>query len=85
MARLTKEIKEELLKEYAKWTVEYVEAKRTVDGLLPPVANLSKGEQMTSFVPTEESLAQYDEAVKRMNNGLCKMREVLEKLGKHSN
>lgn len=79
------EPKEELLKEYRRWTIEYVEAKRAVDDLLPPIANLSKGEQMTSFVPTEESLAQYDEAVRRMNNALCKTREVLEKLSKHSN
>ncbi|MCK4362749.1 MAG: hypothetical protein KAW13_05655 [Dehalococcoidia bacterium] len=79
------EPKEELLKEYRRWTIEYVEAKRAVDDLLPPIANLSKGKQMTSFVPTEESLAQYDEAVKRMNNALCKIREVLEKLSKQSN
>lgn len=79
------ETKEELLKEFRKWTVEYVEAKRTVDKLLPPLASLSKGERTTRFVPTEESLAQYDEAVKRMNNALCKRREIWEKLGKHSN
>lgn len=79
------ETKEELLKEYGKWTVEYVKAKEALDKLLPPIANLSKGEQMATFVPTKQSLAEFEKAEKRMNDALRKMREALDKLGKHSN
>jgi hypothetical protein len=74
------ETKEELLREYAKWTVEYVKAKENLDNLLPPVANLSKREQLKPFVITQQSLIEFSQAEKRLNNALRKRREILKKL-----
>jgi len=74
------ETKEELWREYAKWTDEYVKANDARCELLPCIPNLSKGEQMTSFVPTQELIAQIDETHERMTNAWRKQREVLEKL-----
>ena len=79
------ETKEELLKEYGKWTVEYVKAKEALDNLLPPIADLSKGEKMATFVPTKQSLTEFKKAEERMNNALRKSRGILDKLGKLSN
>lgn len=53
--------------------------------LLPPVARVSEGEQLVSYVPTEESLTEYDEAERRCRNAVDRIKEILEKLSKLSN
>jgi len=74
------ETKEELLKEHAKWTVKYVKADEHLKSLLPPVADLSKGEKLQPFIPTEESLAEFSRAEEDVKTALNKLREILEKL-----
>ena len=77
------EAKEHVLKEYDKWTVEYEKAREDFYKLLPPAGNVSEGEQMGRIDITEELLAKYDEAVRRMNDALDKKGQVLRKLREH--
>ena len=78
------ETREELIKQYDKWTVEYMKAKEEVEKLQPPVANLSEGEPLVAFVVTEQSLADYEKAEKKMNRASRKRIEILKRLQKHS-
>ena len=74
------ETKEELMKEYAKWTAKYIKADEYLKSLLPPVVDLSKGEKLQPFILTEESLAEFERAEKDVETALNKLREILEKL-----
>ena len=74
------ETKEELLKEHAKWIVNYVEADKRLKDLLPPVSNLSRGEKLQYFIVTKESLDEFASAEKDVKNALTKLREIREKL-----
>jgi len=68
--------KEDLLKELTKLTVESVEINNAMLKLLPRPANVSRGEPMTSFVITEESIAKYEELEKRRDDVERKKGEV---------
>ena len=70
------ETKKDLLKELKKLTVESVEINNAMLKLLPRPANVSRGEPMTSFVITEESIAKYEELEKRRDDVERKIREV---------
>ena len=74
------ETKEELMKEYAKWTAKYIKADEYLKSLLPPVVDLYKGEKLQPFILTEESLAEFERAEKDVETALNKLREILEKL-----
>lgn len=74
------ETREQLLKEHAEWTVKYVEADKRLKALLPPVADLSKGEKLQPFIPTKESLAEFSRAEEDVKTALAKLREILDKL-----
>ena len=74
------ETREQLLKEHAEWTVKYVKADEHLKSLLPPIADLSKGEKLQPFIPTEESLAEFSSAERDINTALTKLREIMEKL-----
>ena len=70
------ETKEDLLKELTKLTVESVEIDNAMLKLLPRPANVSRGEPMTSFFITKESIAKYEELEKRRDAVERKKREV---------
>ncbi len=70
------ETKEDLLEELTKLTVESVEINNAMLKLLPRPANVSRGEPMTSFVITEESIAKYEELEKRRDDVDRKKREA---------
>ncbi len=75
------ETKQQLKKEYGKWTVKEMEAKKRLDVLLPSV-NLSEGVEMPSY-NIIELLSKYDEvleAEKEMKTASAKCREILKKL-----
>ena len=72
--------RDELLREHTKWTINYVKADQYLKSLLPPVADLSKGEKLQAFVLTEESLAEFERAEKEVETALTKLREILDKL-----
>ena len=78
------ETREELHKELAKLMVERQKAWEDMGKLLPTWANLSEGEQLVSYVPTEESLTEYDEAERRCRNAVDRIKGILEKLSKLS-
>lgn len=71
--------KEDLLKELARLTVESVKIHNDILELLPRPANVSSGEPMTSFVVTEESIAEYEELEKRREDVERRKREVWAK------
>ena len=77
--------KKDLLEEYRRWTVELVQANEDLNKLLPPIANLSKGEKMADFVLTEQSLAEYEKRRRRVDNALRKLGEVWKELVGHGN
>jgi len=74
------ETREELMKEYTKWTVKYVNADKKLKDLLPVVADVSRGEKLQPFIITEESLAEFERAEKDVETALNKLREIREKL-----
>ena len=80
----TVETREELHKELAKLMVERQKAWEDMGKLLPPVARVSEGEQLVSYIPTEESLTEYDEAERRCRNAVDRIKGILEKLSKLS-
>ena len=55
-----------------------MEAVERFNILLPPI----EGEQLPIWLPTEESLAQFDKAERDMKRALEKMRYITEKLYK---
>ena len=72
--------KEELLRELGEWTKKYVEAHEKQMALLPPVANLTKGEVLILWNPTEETLAEWDKLEKRKQAAQAKRREIIDEL-----
>jgi len=72
--------KEELLKQYGKWVVEYVKAKDLIDSLVPVPAALSEGEEMPTVTVTEDLLARFQYAEATMTAALKERRQIHEKL-----
>ena len=72
--------KEELLRELGQWTEKYIEAHEKQMALLPPVANLTKGEVLILWNPTEETLAEWDKLEKRKQTAQAKRREIIDEL-----
>ena len=73
------ETKEELKKEYAKWTIKYVNAKNLIDDSLPSSEINGKLQSylMTDLLNIHKSISS---AIKRMETANTKMLEILEKL-----
>jgi len=74
------EAREELIRELFNWTSKYVNANERLKALLPSPADLSKGEKMQRFIPTEESLAEYSSVADDVKAALTKLQEIREKL-----
>ncbi|UCH51213.1 MAG: hypothetical protein JSV54_00110 [Chloroflexota bacterium] len=73
------EEKEELTEEHSEWMSRYVEARNKLVALLPPVANIPKGEELPAWTPTEELLTELASVEREVNTALVKMREIEEK------
>jgi len=74
------ETREQLLKEHTEWTVKYVKAHERVVSLLPPCKEIREGEEPPVWIPTMESLAEFESAKKDEETALAKLREIMEKL-----
>ncbi len=72
--------REQLLKEHSEWTVKYVKAHEQVVALLPPVADVSRGERLIPWIPTVESLAEFDRAKNNEEVALAKLHEIMDRL-----
>lgn len=73
------EEKEELLEEHDNWASKYAEAREKLLVLLPPVADIPKGEELPSWTPTEDLLADLTSVEGEVHTALAKMREIREK------
>ena len=73
------ETREQLLAQHAEWAVKYVEAEERIRSVLP---NLSEGKDLTAWVPTRETLVEFEKAERDVNRALAKMRIIVEKLYK---
>lgn len=76
----TEQTREELLKQYRMWVLEYVKAKDLIDSLLPVSANLPEDEEMPTFTVTEDLLAKFQYAEATIATALRKRQEIHEKL-----
>jgi hypothetical protein len=72
--------KEELLRELAKWTKEYVETNEKQMNLLPPVANLTDEKVLIFWNPTMETLSEWDETERRKRTAQTKRRRIIHEL-----
>lgn len=78
------DIKEQLHKEHAEWTVKYVEAHERVSAVLAHCWETRVGEKLPVWILTKESLAELDSAIKDEGTALDKLREIAHKLGERS-
>ena len=76
------ESREQLLEQHAEWAVKYMEADRRLKDLHPPLKGISKGKQLAVWVPTKESLAEFEKAKRDVNRALDKVHDIMEKLYK---
>ena len=74
------ESKKQLLKESAKWTVKEVETHKRLAELLPHISNLSQGEPLIPWMPTQEKLDEITKFEKEEDNARDKRREIMRKL-----
>ena len=72
--------REELLKQYRKWVLEYMKAKDLIDSLVPVPTALSKGEKMPTITVTEDLLAKFQYAEATMAAALRERQQIHEKL-----
>ena len=76
------ETREELLAQHTEWSTKYVGAEERLRILLSPMADSSKGEELTTYLPTKESLAEFKKAERDVNRAVAKLRHIMEKLYK---
>jgi len=76
--------REDLLKEHTKWTIKYVKAHERVVALLPPMEKLQPGKEPPMWIPTPESVAEFESAKKEEETALAKLWEIVDELGKLS-
>ena len=76
------ETREQLLAQHTEWTTKYVEAEERLGSLLPPIADSGKDKELTTWVPTKESLVEFEKAERDINRALVKLRQIREKLYK---
>ncbi len=73
-------IGEQLLKEYAEWLVKRSKADERIRALLPRVADLPNGERFRDWIPSQESLVEYESAKQELHIALSKIGEIRERL-----
>jgi hypothetical protein len=73
-----------LIEELAKWTKRQVDAHNKRSKLMPPISNLTKGDQLIPWKPTRETLAEYDKLTQEEENASAKCREIIAKLTGHN-
>ena len=71
---------EQLRKELTEWTVKQVEAHNALTKLLPPVSNLTANEPLIPWMPTPESLNEFDRRYKAEIEAQQKCREIIVKI-----
>jgi len=69
------ETREQLKKEFAKWTKILVEASEAQKKLAR-----FEGEQVKSWSPTREGLAEYDRLTNQIREAVAKRREILTRM-----
>lgn len=74
--------REELLNEYERWTVKYVEADDRFKAMLPKAEKFTRGAELVFQMLTRESLAEINNAEEEMKEAQEKLRELREELGK---
>ena len=72
--------REELLRQYRKWVLEYMKAKDLIDSLVPAPTALSEGKEMLTITVTEDLLAKFQYAETTMAAALREIRQIHEKL-----